>query len=168
MRARPDRDRLAVRTHEEAGEQIPSGDPWVTDAERAAAGRETLAGRFAALLPDNRRRAAAQYEAGGWPDGQDMVRVWRPRDPAELRARLTDPPLAAWSSGDVLHVVWQGQAAEVQLYGGVQPRLWPGSARAWSRGGSAGRPVRRASGTTWRPGRWNPGSGGPPVDGPSA
>ena len=125
MRVGPDRDRLAVWTREEAGEQIPSGNPWVTDAERAAAGRETLAGRFARLLPDNRRRAAAQYEAGGWPDGQDMVRVWRPRDPAELRARLTDPPLAAWSSGDVLHVVWQGQAAEVQLYGGVQPRLWP-------------------------------------------
>ena len=22
-------------------------------------------------------------------------------------------------------MLWQGQAAEVQLYGGVQPRLWP-------------------------------------------
>ena len=125
MRARPDRDRLAVCTYEEAGEQIPNGDPSVTDAERAAAGRETLAERFAALLPGNRDRAAAQYTAGGLPDGQDIVRVWQPRDPAELRARLTEPPLAAWSSGDVLHVVWQGRAAEVQLFGGVQPRLWP-------------------------------------------
>jgi enterochelin esterase-like enzyme len=125
MRARPDRDRLSVWTYEQAGERIPNGDPSVTDAERAAAGRETLAERFAALLPDNRRRAAAQYTAGGLPDGQDIVRVWQPRDPAELRARLTEPPLAVWSSDDVLHVLWQGRAAEVQLYGGVQPRLWP-------------------------------------------
>jgi enterochelin esterase-like enzyme len=125
MRATPGRDRLAVWTYEEAGEEIPSGDPSVTDAERAAAGRETLAERFAALLPGNRDHAAAQYAAAGLPDGQDMVRVWRPRDPAELRARLTEPPLAVWTEDDVLHVLWQGQAAEVQLCGGVQPRLWP-------------------------------------------
>ena len=125
MRARPGCDRLAVSTYEEAGEEIPNGDPSVTDAERAAAGRETLAERFAALLPGNRSRAAAQYEAGGLPDGQDMARVWRPREEAELRARLTEPPLAVWTEADVLHVLWQGQAAEVQLYGGVQPRLWP-------------------------------------------
>jgi hypothetical protein len=125
MRARPCCDRLAVSTYEEAGEEIPNGDPSVTDAERAAAGRETLAERFAALLPGNRSRAAAQYEAGGLPDGQDMARVWRPRDEAELRARLTEPPLAMWTEADVLHLLWQGQAAEVQLYGGVQPRLWP-------------------------------------------
>jgi len=125
MRARPDRDRLAVWTYQEAGEEIPVGDPSVTDAERAAAGRETLAERFAAMLPGNRSRAAAQYAAGGLPDGQDIVRVWRPREEAELRARLTEPSLAVWSSGDVLDVLWQGQAAEVQLYGGVQPRLWP-------------------------------------------
>ena len=47
MRCRPDRDRLAVWTYEEAGEEIPNGDPSVTDAERAAAGRETLEERFA-------------------------------------------------------------------------------------------------------------------------
>jgi hypothetical protein len=125
MRARPCRDPLAVWTFEEAGEEIPNGDPSVTDAERAAAGRETLAERFAAVLPGNRRRAAERYTAGGLPDGEDVARVWRPRDPAGLRARLTEPPLAIWSSGDVLEVLWQGQADEVQLYGGVQPRLWP-------------------------------------------
>ena len=125
MRARTDRDRLAVWTYEEAGEQIPQGDPSATDAERAAAGRETLAERFEALLPVNRSRAARAYAAGGWPDGQDIVRVWLPRDPAELRARMSEPPLSVWSDDDVLHVVWQGQAAEVQLAGGVQPRLWP-------------------------------------------
>jgi len=125
MRARPDRDRLAVWTYEEAGEEIPVGDPSVTDAERAAAGRETLGERFAAGLPGNRNRAASRYAAAGLPDEEDVVRVWRPRDPAELRARLTEPPLAVWSEDDVLHVLWQGRAAEVQLYGGVQPRLWP-------------------------------------------
>jgi enterochelin esterase-like enzyme len=125
MRARPCPDPLAVWTVEEAGEDIPNGDPSVTDAERAAAGRETLAERFAAVLPGNRRRAAERYTAGGLPDGQDLARVWRPRDPADLRARLTEPPLAIWSSGDVLEVLWQGQADEVQLYGGVQTRLWP-------------------------------------------
>jgi hypothetical protein len=72
MRGRPDRDRLAVWTYEEAGEQIPIGDPSVTDAERAAAGRETLAERFAAALPDNRKRAASQYATAGLPDGQDL------------------------------------------------------------------------------------------------
>ena len=125
MPAMPCRDRLAVWTFEEAGEEIPNGDPSVTDVERAAAGRETLAERFAAVLPGNRRRAAARYTAGGLPDGEDVARVWQPRDPAELRARLTEPPLAIWSSGDVLHVLWQGHADEVQLHGGVQPRLWP-------------------------------------------
>jgi enterochelin esterase-like enzyme len=125
MRARPCPDPLAVWTVEEAGEEIPNGDPSVTDAERAAAGRETLAERFAAVLPGNRRRAAERYTAGGLPDGEDVARVWRPHDPADLRARLTEPPLAIWSSGDVLEVLWQGQADEVQLYGGVQTRLWP-------------------------------------------
>ncbi len=32
------------------GEEVVAGDPRVSDAERAAAGRETMAGRFAALL----------------------------------------------------------------------------------------------------------------------
>lgn len=125
MSASPERDRLAVWTYQQAGEEIPSGDPSVTDAERAAAGRETIAARWQALLPANRNRAAAQYSVGGLPDGQDIVRVWRPRDPVELRARLTEPPLAVWAEDDVLNVLWQGRADEVQLFGGVQPRLWP-------------------------------------------
>ena len=102
MRGRPDRDRLTVWTYEQAGEEIPNGDPSVTDAERAAAGRETLEECFAAVLPGNRNRAAAQYAAAGLPDGQDIMRVWRPRDPAELRARLTEPPLAVWFSAGVV------------------------------------------------------------------
>jgi len=50
MRASPGRDRLAAWTDEEAGEEVPAGDASVT-AERAAADRETLAKRFAAVLP---------------------------------------------------------------------------------------------------------------------
>ena len=125
MRCGPDTDRLAVWTYVEAGEEIPCGDPSVTDAERAAAGRQTLAQRFQDLLEPNRRRAAEQYAAGGLPDGQDVARVWCPRDPADLRARLGSKPLTAWADGDVLHVLWQGEAEEVQLVAGVQPRLWP-------------------------------------------
>jgi len=37
--ARPARDRLAVWTYDDDGEEIPCGDPSVTDAERASAGR---------------------------------------------------------------------------------------------------------------------------------
>ena len=125
MRGIQARDRLAVWTYEEAGEEIPLGDPSVTDAERAAAGRETLAARREALRPANRSRAAAQYAAAGLPDGQDVMRVWRPRDPGGLRTRLGEQPLAVWAEGDILHVLWRGQAEEVQLGGGVQPRMWP-------------------------------------------
>ena len=125
MNATPSRDRLAVWTFADNGEEVPCGDPSVTDAERAAAGRETIAGRWQVLLPGNRSRAAAQYSAGGLPEGQDVVRVWRPREAAELRGRLGEGPLAAWMEDDVLHVLWQGQADEVRLGGGVQPQLWP-------------------------------------------
>jgi enterochelin esterase-like enzyme len=114
-----------VWTYEEHGEEIPNGDPSVTDAERAAAGRETLAERWQAVLPGNRTRAAERYSAGGLPDGQDIVRVWRPRDPATLRARLGEAPLAVWSEDDVLDVLWRGDAERVELGSGVQLRLWP-------------------------------------------
>jgi enterochelin esterase-like enzyme len=136
MPSRPSRlarDRLDVWTYFEDGEEIPLGDLSVTDAERAAAGRETLAERWQALLPLNRRRAAERYSARGLPDGQAMVRVWRPRDPATLRARLAGAPLAAWPEDDVLHVLWRGTAEEVRLGGGIQPRLWPveGASDLW-------------------------------------
>jgi enterochelin esterase-like enzyme len=122
-----------VWTFSEAGEEIACGDPSVSDAERAAAGRETLSQRWQALLEVNRSRAAEQYTAGGLPEGEDLARVWCPRDPAALLARLGGEPLTAWAEDDVLHVLWQGQADEVQLGAGVQPRLWPvgGAERLW-------------------------------------
>jgi hypothetical protein len=88
VRCRPAGDRLAGWTYKDAGEEIPCGDPSVIDEERAAAGRETLAQRWQEMLEPNRRRAAGQYRAGVLPDGQDVTRVWCPRDPAALRARL--------------------------------------------------------------------------------
>jgi enterochelin esterase-like enzyme len=118
-------DRLAVRTFYVDGDEIVHGDPSVTDAERAAAGRETIADRRRALLPGNRSRAAERYAAGVLADGREVERVWRPRDPDDLRAHLGRAPLAAWAEDDILHVLWQGQADEVQLGGGVQPLLWP-------------------------------------------
>jgi hypothetical protein len=38
-----------------------------------------------------------------------------------------------WAEGDVLHVLWQGEADQVWLSGGVQVRLWPveGIADLW-------------------------------------
>ena len=149
MNDRPARDRLAVWTYTEHGEEIPCcGDPSVTDAERAAAGRETLAELSQAVLPRNRSRAARQYSAGGLPGGEDMVRVWSQRDPAALRARLGEAPLVAWAEDDVLHVLWRGTADAVTLAAGVQPQPWPV--------------------TTWPPGRSSPGSGRRPGNGRSA
>jgi hypothetical protein len=81
-----------VWTFVQAGEEIACGDPSVSDAERAAAGRETLSERWQALLEANRGRAAAQFTAVGLPDGEDVVRVWCPRDPAALLARLGGGP----------------------------------------------------------------------------
>lgn len=117
-------DPLAVWTYVEAGEEFACGDPSVTDAQRSAAGRETLAARSRSLVDSNRRRAA-EHAAAGLPDGQDIVRVWWPRNPAGLRSRLGSGPLAVWSEADVLHVLWQGEADEVHLVAGVQTRLWP-------------------------------------------
>jgi enterochelin esterase-like enzyme len=125
MRGKADADLFAIRTTTTGGEEIAFSDPYVSDAERAAAGRETVAARMRALLPGNRQRALAAYAAGGLPDGQQVVRVWCPREPAELRERLGDATYALWADGDVLHVLWRGEAEQVLLGGGVQAPMWP-------------------------------------------
>jgi enterochelin esterase-like enzyme len=131
--AGPGRDRLAVWDREDQGERVARGDWLVSDAERAAAGRETVTARFRALLPANRERAAARYADGGLPDDADLVRVWCPRDPASLEARLGDKTLAAWAEDDVLHVLWRGEASQATLGSGIQVLLWPvdGVAGLW-------------------------------------
>jgi enterochelin esterase-like enzyme len=108
-----------------AGEEIAFSGPYVSDAQRAAAGRETVAARMRALLPGNRQRAAAAYAVGGLPDGAEVLRVWSPRDPAELRGRLGDGHFAVWAEDDVLHVLWRGEAEQVVLGGGVRAAMWP-------------------------------------------
>ncbi|MFZ0164424.1 MAG: hypothetical protein WAL12_12660, partial [Trebonia sp.] len=76
MGGKTDADPFAVRTMTSCGEEIAFSDPYVSDEQRAAAGRETVAERMRALLPENRRRAAAAYAAGALPDGQEVLRVW--------------------------------------------------------------------------------------------
>jgi len=118
-------DPFAVRTMMSCGEKIAFSDPYVSDAQRAAAGRETVAERMRALLPENRRRASAAYAAGGLPDGQEVLRVWYPRDAAGLRERLGDSRHVLWAEDDILHVLWRGAAEQVVVSGGVQVPMWP-------------------------------------------
>jgi enterochelin esterase-like enzyme len=120
-----DDDPLAVRTIVVAGEEVAYSDPYVSDAERAAAGRETVAERTRALLAGNRQSAAERYAAGGLADGQEVLRVWCARDPAELRDRLGSGRRAIWAEGDVLHVLWRGDADQVTLGGGISAPMWP-------------------------------------------
>jgi len=129
-------DRLAVSTRRVHGERVAYSDPRTSDAERAAAGRETVAQRFRALLPANREHAAAQYAEGGLPDGQEAARVWFPRDPAALAERLGDQPLTAWADDGILHVLWRGDAEVAMLAGGLQLPLWPVQADASHRPGA--------------------------------
>jgi enterochelin esterase-like enzyme len=125
MGGKTDADPFAVRTMTSCGEEIAFSDPYVSDEQRAAAGRETVAERMQALLPENRRRAAAAYAAGALPDGQEVLRVWCPRDAAGLRERLGDSRYMLWAEDDILHVLWRGTAEQVVLSGGIQVPLWP-------------------------------------------
>jgi enterochelin esterase-like enzyme len=98
-----DADPLEVRTRVSAGEEIAYSDPFTTDEQRAA----------------------ERYAAGGLPDGEDVARVWYPREAAELLARLGGERFAVWAAGDVLHVLWRGPAERVELAGGVSAPMWP-------------------------------------------
>ena len=53
------------------------------------------------------------------------MRVWLPREAAELSARLGEARQVLWAEDDVLHVLWRGEAEQVLLSGGVQVPLWP-------------------------------------------
>jgi enterochelin esterase-like enzyme len=125
MGAGAGRDRLGVWEWDEHGERVAAGDWLVSDGERAAAGRETVTARFLALLPANRERASRQYADGGLPDGEELVRVWCPRDAASLEARLGESSLTAWAEDDVLHALWRGEATRAALASGIHVPLWP-------------------------------------------
>lgn len=136
-----DGDPLTVWTAMVAGEEVAFSDPDVSDARRAAAGRETAAERTRGLLAGNRERAAASYAAGALPEGQQMLRVWCARDPADLRGRLST-----------------GSGGRRSSAGG----------RAQRRYRAETGPGRRAgSGTTSARGRLRRASGGRPGSGPS-
>ena len=129
----PITDRYAIHTRTQYGEQIASGAcPDVTDEERAAAGRETLA-RRSRELRDLNRRAAAERALVAPDAGQPVLRIWQPREAESLRARLVPGPFAMWAEGDVLHMLWRGAADRVELTGGLQAPMWPvdGTADLW-------------------------------------
>jgi hypothetical protein len=147
MNARPARDRLAVWTYEEAGEEIPHGDPSVTDAERSAAGRDTITARWQALLPGNRSRASSPVR---WFRGRGSSSA-RSKDPGSLRV---SPAARAGRSPR-------------RSAGRTCSARWPRSAPAWSPSGSAARLVRPGSGTTSRLARSSRASAGPPGSGRS-
>jgi len=133
MPGKRDRDSLAVKTMVVAGEEVAFSHPYITDAQRAAAGRETVAGRTRALLEANRERAAARYAAGWLADSEEVQRVWRARDQSELRWRVGAGRLAVWPEADVLHVLWRGEGDRVLLGGGLSAPMWPvrGAAGLW-------------------------------------
>ncbi len=116
-------DRLDVWTYELDGELETNYHFDVTDEERAAAGRETVAEHQRKLVALNKARAERMWTAE-LPPGAELRRVWAPRDPADLRARLGDDDMAVWSEGDVLHVVWRGIGEAPRLGSGVQFVLW--------------------------------------------
>ena len=119
-------DRLAVWTYDDSCGEVACGHPGVTDEERSAAGRPTLAELERAVGDRNRRRAAELGRSPGpLPDDVHSARVWWSREPAFLRARLGGDDLAVWAEGDVLHVVWRGTAEKVEMFSGVNATLWP-------------------------------------------
>jgi hypothetical protein len=120
------RDRLAVQVITIDGERAPNGDPYVTDAERRGAGVETERDVRRRLRPGNRRLARSRYERRDDPLPADVPlwRIWRPRDPAELRARLGDERSVRWTDGDVLELLWRGNADDVACIGAIQLPFW--------------------------------------------
>jgi enterochelin esterase-like enzyme len=74
MHGRPARDRLAIWADAEHGEEIPCGDPSVTDAERAAAGRETLTER--AGLPCRYQEWIGGHDGSWWDQQLPPALAW--------------------------------------------------------------------------------------------
>ncbi|GAB1822737.1 hypothetical protein HerbRD11066_59010 [Herbidospora sp. RD11066] len=112
------------------GELEVAFHPDVTDEERAAAGRETTAQRRQSLIAVNKTRAAENWTAE-LPSEAEIERVWTPRDPAALRARLGADELAVWAEDDVLNILWRGDGEPYRLLSGVQCVLWPVEGDLW-------------------------------------
>ena len=118
-------DKLLVWTYVDGDEDVACGEPDVSDDDRRAAGRPTLAELTRECRTRNRERAVERGRIPDLPDGLEFARVWTPRDPAELHRHVQTDDLAVWAEDDVLHLLWRGTAAQVDVGGGIQKSLWP-------------------------------------------
>lgn len=111
--------KFGVNHWEHDGElMMPVIDGSVTDAERRALGLPSLAEVKVELELENRTRAEAVFRTG-LPDDAQVRRVWRKWATAEL---LRHQPV--WRDGDDLTLIYEGEAEEVRLIGGLQMPMW--------------------------------------------
>lgn len=121
--------RYAVLEHTRWGQRMAMPGDWtVTDAERAAAGYETVAARQATLDAGNRARAAQAWSERHAPLPPDvqMVRVVPPAAPPAPPSpgAVESGGLAVEADGDVVFVRWAGEAEAADLVGSIQLPLW--------------------------------------------
>jgi enterochelin esterase-like enzyme len=121
-------DRLSLLEMTVDGERVAAEalDASVTDAERAAAGRETLRHARRRLLRTNRRLAQRRWETreAPLPLGSEFVRVWRARPLDDLCARLGGERARIWADGDILEALWRGNTDRLECAGGLQYPFW--------------------------------------------
>lgn len=117
--------RYGTLTYVRHGEKVLQPvDTEVNDEERRALGLPTLVEIETEIAENNRRLAEDLARTTGLPDGTELRRVWRDEDPSVLLARRQEVG-PVWRDGDELVFVWQAEAAEVILAGGLQMPLWP-------------------------------------------
>ena len=117
--------RYGALVHVRHGEKVLQPvDSVATDEERATLGLEPLAAHRRSIADHNRRAAAQLAESAGLPPDADVRRVWRDDDAAEL-LRLRDAAGGpVWREGEDLVFVWESDADEVRLAGGLHVPLW--------------------------------------------
>ncbi len=98
-------------------------DPSVDDEERAEMGLPALSDLRAEIALHNRRLAERHAVEPVLSRDATLRRVWRDDDPAALLARqAADGPV--WRDGDELVFVWQCDAHDVSVAGGLQIPMW--------------------------------------------
>lgn len=97
---------------------MPIIDGTVGDAERTALGLPSLAETQLELEVENRHRAE-QRAAAPLPEGVQIRRIWRRWSPDQLLARGP-----VFMENDDLTFVYEGDADEVRLVGGLPMQLW--------------------------------------------
>lgn len=107
-------------------------DPMASDEERAQLGLESLAALRQQIAAHNHRLAVDLAATTGLPDGVDVRRVWRDDIPAELLRQRDTGGAPVWRDGEDLVFVWESEAEEVSLTGGLQLPLWRlGTSDVW-------------------------------------